>query len=75
MTTVPPNPPLPGLLWAMSFDARGCGHPIVPGEPLPDLDAFGEGFVWLHFDLKAADYRQWYELPKCRNRRRSEIGK
>ena len=55
MTTAPPDAPLPGLLWAMSFDERGCGHLLAPGEPLPDLDAFGDGFVWLHFDLKDAD--------------------
>lgn len=45
----------PGLLWAMSFDERGCGRLLPPDEALPDLDAFGSGFLWLHFDLEAAD--------------------
>ena len=44
-----------GLLWAMSFDEKGCGRLLSPEDALPDLDAFGSGFLWLHFDLKAAD--------------------
>ncbi|WP_039892839.1 CorA family divalent cation transporter [Methylobacterium mesophilicum] len=52
---MPIGRPLPGLLWAMSFDERGCGRLLAPDEALPDLDAFGGGFLWLHFDLKAAD--------------------
>lgn len=45
----------PGLLWAMSFDEQGCGRLLGPDEALPNLDAFGSGFLWLHFDLKDAD--------------------
>ncbi len=46
---------LSGLLWAMSFDAKGCGRLLLPDGALPDFDAFGSGFLWLHFDLKAAN--------------------
>lgn len=46
---------LPGLLWAMSFDDQGRGTALAPGEVLPDLDAFGGNFIWLHFDLQSAD--------------------
>ncbi|MBB2964313.1 CorA family divalent cation transporter [Methylobacterium sp. R2-1] len=52
---VPRDSTPPGLLWAMSFDQKGCGRLLAPDEVLPDLDAFGVGFLWLHFDLKAAD--------------------
>ncbi len=45
----------PGLLWAMSFDPKGCGRLLAPDEALPELDTFGGGFLWLHFDLKTAD--------------------
>jgi zinc transporter len=45
----------PGLLWAMSFDDQGRGSAIPSGGVPPDLDAFGGSFVWLHFDLGAAD--------------------
>lgn len=45
------TPILPGLLWAMRFDESGKAHPIPPGEPIPDLGSFGEGFLWLHFNL------------------------
>ena len=45
----------PGLLWVMSFDGRGCGRLLAPNEAVPNLDAFGSGFLWLHFDLKNAD--------------------
>ena len=44
-----------GLLWAMRFDAAGRGHPVSPVEAPSDLDAFGGGFLWLHFDLTQAD--------------------
>jgi len=47
----------PGLLWAMSFNERGCGHRLQPDEALPDLGAFGAGFLWLHFDLKVAELK------------------
>jgi len=43
-----------GLLWAMRFDADGCGHIVDTAINLPDLGAFGEGFLWLHFDLGKA---------------------
>lgn len=43
------------LLWAMRFDERGCGHIVDTGIDFPDLGAFGEGFLWLHFDLGAAN--------------------
>ncbi|MDR7036500.1 magnesium transporter/zinc transporter [Methylobacterium sp. BE186] len=46
---------LPGLLWAMAFDEKGCGRLLEPDEGLPDLDAFGSGFLWLHVDLKTAN--------------------
>lgn len=46
---------MPGLLRAMSFDERGCGRLLEAGAALPDPDAFGAGFLWLHIDLKAAD--------------------
>ncbi|URD38725.1 magnesium transporter CorA [Methylobacterium tardum] len=45
----------PGLLWAMSFGERGCGRLLAADEALPDLGAFGGGFLWLHFDLKVAE--------------------
>jgi zinc transporter len=45
----------PSLLWAMSFDEQGCGHLLPPEDALPDLDAFGSDFLWLHLDLKAAE--------------------
>lgn len=45
----------PGLLWAMRFGADGCGHIVDAVVDLPDLGAFGEGFLWLHFDLGRAD--------------------
>jgi zinc transporter len=41
---------IPGCLWIIRFDARGCA---APGQP-DDLDALGqprEGFIWLHMDL------------------------
>lgn len=49
-----PRPPT-GLLWAMRFDEDGRGHPLDVGVDLTDLSAFGEGFLWLHFDLGMAD--------------------
>ncbi|AWN44710.1 magnesium transporter CorA [Methylobacterium durans] len=39
----------------MSFDGDGCGRILAPAEALPDLDAFGSGFLWLHFELTATD--------------------
>ncbi|MBY0251520.1 MAG: transporter [Methylobacterium organophilum] len=39
----------------MRFDERGCGHIVDTGIDFPDLGAFGEGFLWLHFDLGAAN--------------------
>lgn len=45
------EPALPGLLWAMRFDEAGCGHLLEHGEPVPTLGTFGEGFLWLHFNL------------------------
>lgn len=52
---------LPGLLWAMTFDGKGCGHLVEPDEALPDLDAFGGGFLWLHFNMESADLRPLIE--------------
>ena len=45
----------PGLLWAMRFDADGCGRIVDAAVDLPDLGAFGDGFLWLHFDLGRAE--------------------
>jgi len=39
----------------MSFDDQGRGTALAPAEVLPDLDAFGGSFIWLHFDLQSAD--------------------
>jgi len=50
-----PVAPSPGLLWAMSFDDKGCGRLVPSEEAAAGLDAFGSGFLWLHFDLKSAD--------------------
>lgn len=44
-----------GLLWAMRFDADGRGHIADAAVDLADLAAFGEGFLWLHFDLGRAE--------------------
>ncbi len=46
--------PLAGLLWAMRFDEAGRGHLVDPPEDLSDLGGFGQGFLWLHFDLTTA---------------------
>lgn len=54
---------LPGLLFAMRFDAHGVGHLLAPDDEDLRADAFGEsygqgfgqGFLWLHFDLGRAD--------------------
>ncbi|XYD11843.1 CorA family divalent cation transporter (plasmid) [Methylobacterium sp. NMS12] len=43
-----------GLLWAFAFDADGRARSIAATEAALDLDAFGGGFVWLHYDLDAA---------------------
>ncbi|KAB1071530.1 CorA family divalent cation transporter [Methylobacterium planeticum] len=48
------EPALPGLLWAMRFDESGVGHLVERGEDLPAPGRFGEGFVWLHFNLNDA---------------------
>lgn len=48
------EPTLPGLLWAMRFDASGRGHLIGRDETLPTSGGFGEGFTWLHFNLNDA---------------------
>ncbi|MCJ2024732.1 CorA family divalent cation transporter [Methylobacterium sp. J-067] len=42
-------------LWAMAFDMDGRGRPVPPSEATKDLDAFGGGFLWVHYDLDAAD--------------------
>jgi zinc transporter len=46
---------LPGLLFAMRFDAHGVGHLLDPHEAGLRTDAFGQGFLWLHFDLGRAE--------------------
>ncbi|SFL31247.1 CorA family divalent cation transporter [Methylorubrum salsuginis] len=43
------EPSLPGLLWAMQFDAAGRGRPLAPGEPVPERPV--HGFLWLHLNL------------------------
>ncbi|KMO32267.1 magnesium transporter CorA [Methylobacterium variabile] len=48
------EPALPGLIWAMRFDADGRGRMVEPGEEIPTLGRFGEGFVWLHVNLNDA---------------------
>ncbi len=48
------EPALPGLIWAMRFDAAGNGRLVGPGEEIPLLGRFGEGFVWLHVNLNDA---------------------
>lgn len=55
MTAAFSDRPLPGLLWAMTFDEKGCGRQLARDESLPEFGAFGSGFIWLHFDLKVAD--------------------
>ena len=45
----------PSLLWAMRFDAYGCGHIVDVAVDAPDPGAFGEGFLWLHFELGTAE--------------------
>lgn len=42
---------LPGLLWAMQFDEIGTGRLLGHAEPVPMPGTFGEGFLWLHFNL------------------------
>lgn len=42
---------LPGLLWAMQFDETGSGRLLGHAEPVPIPGTFGEGFLWLHFNL------------------------
>ncbi|WP_288580177.1 CorA family divalent cation transporter [uncultured Methylobacterium sp.] len=48
------EPALPGLIWAMRFDAAGRGRLVEPGEEVPALGRFGDGFVWLHVNLNDA---------------------
>lgn len=48
------EPDLPGLLWAMRFDAAGRGRLVGEDEVLPEPGGFGEGFTWLHFNLNDA---------------------
>ncbi|TGD96836.1 magnesium transporter CorA [Methylobacterium nonmethylotrophicum] len=38
----------------MRFDAAGRGRLVAPGEDVPGLGRFGEGFVWLHVNLNDA---------------------
>lgn len=45
------EPALPGLLWAMQFDETGIGRLLGHAEPVPMPGTFGEGFLWLHFNL------------------------
>lgn len=47
-------PALPGLLFAMRFDESGRGRLVEAGEELPAPGSFGEGFLWLHFNLNDA---------------------
>ncbi|WP_246694776.1 CorA family divalent cation transporter [Methylobacterium sp. WL6] len=42
-------------LWAMAFDPDGRGRAIPAAEAVIDLDAFGGGFLWVHYDLDATD--------------------
>lgn len=41
---------LAGLLFAMRFDAHGVGQLVSDDDTLLG-DSFGQGFLWLHFDL------------------------
>lgn len=40
---------LPGLLFAMRFDAQGHGHLLAPSDEIPE--PVTGGFLWLHLDL------------------------
>ncbi|MCJ2115701.1 magnesium transporter CorA, partial [Methylobacterium sp. J-001] len=42
-------------LWAMAFDADGRGRSVPVAEAAAYLDAFGGGFLWMHYNLDAAD--------------------
>ena len=42
---------LPGLIFALTFDAEGRGRQVGPGDEIPSLDDPDHGFVWLHVDL------------------------
>jgi magnesium transporter/zinc transporter len=42
---------LPGLLFALRFDAEGVATPIASTADLPAREASGDGYVWLHVDL------------------------
>lgn len=48
-----PASTLTGLLFAMRFDAHGVGHSVSEDDAL-SADSFGQGFLWLHFDLAQA---------------------
>lgn len=51
---VTPGASLHGLIFAMRFDAHGVGHLIQAGDESLLADDFGQGFLWLHFDLARA---------------------
>ncbi len=58
LSTMPGTAPLTRAgepLWAMAFDVDGRGRSVPAGEALADLEAFGRGFIWLHYDLDDAD--------------------
>lgn len=61
MSSTSSAPIVPGLdrtsalLWAMRFDEHGCAHIVDTSIDFPDFGTFGEGFLWLHFDLGAAN--------------------
>lgn len=42
---------LPGLLWAIEFDAQGHGRLLPADEEPPDPTRVTSGFVWFHFNL------------------------
>ena len=52
-STIDPSE-LPGLLWSMQFDSSGRGRFIGKDEQIPAFGSFGEGFLWLHFNLTHA---------------------
>lgn len=63
------EPALPGLLWAMRFDASGCGRLVGHDEEIPSLGSFGEGFLWLHLNLVDARIEQLIEEGRFGPRR------
>ena len=44
------DPALPGLLWAVQFDGAGRGR-VVDLAEVPEPGSFGQGYLWLHFNL------------------------